>query len=274
MRRVIFSASALLIASVLSTPPVSASVLGETADSVRSVVPLRPPILAEPKGPVEIPAAPEAPVKVLPAPQAQPVEIPSVKVPETRQISPHRAPSPSSPSVNEISSGTKEPTRTATSTSTEGTQRPAASTHGFGEGSGGHDATRLGIETGSVDPAKVAPLRRWVAYVWPAIALGPIGKFLMTLQAQWETATATALSTADFPRLLLGLAGAAGPGSAGNVAGNSERPEVSKPPPGHSTDAWEADGSEVSLVVAIILCAGLIALLILTVRRELRSMHY
>jgi hypothetical protein len=285
-------AGAVLIASVFGVPSASITSPGKAAGAVGSVVPpvagisapslpsaapTQTPIPTEPQAPVEVPTVPQAPVETSAAPQASPVEVPG-----TTQKSLHLAPVPSGdltkpaspgvdlPSVNEIANGTKESAGPASAASTAGAQQTAASArNGVGKGSGSHRAAHPGVEPGSVESAKVAPLPRLLAYVWPAIALGPAWNLLATLQARWEAVTSLAIS--DVPRLLSGLTGATG---AGGVAGISEHSATPNPSPADSpgTDVWVPDGSAISHFVFIVLCAALIALLVFTVRRELRSM--
>jgi hypothetical protein len=275
-------AGAVLIASVFGASSAPATPLGQAADTVGSVVPTvtgtpSPPLpnAAPPQTPV--PAAPQAPAQTSPLPQAPSVELPTVEGPGTTPNSSHLVPAPSSgstkdsstgvdlPSVHEVTSGTREPAGTATSTSTEGVQQTAASArNGVGKGSGSHGATtRPGIES-----AKAAPLGRLLAYVWPAIALGPAGKLLAMLQARWEAATS--FPVANVARLLSGLTGAAG---SGRAAGFSEHSAIPNPSPADSPGIWEPGGGEISLLVFIVLCAALMALLVFTVRRELRSIY-
>jgi hypothetical protein len=265
-------AGTVLIASVFGASSAPATSLGEAADTVESAV---PPVAGTPSPPLPSAAPPQTPVPT--APQAPPVELPTVEGSGTTPNSSHLVPAPSSgatkdsstgvdlPSVHEVTSGTGEPAGATTSTSTEGVQQtPASARNGVGNGSGSHGATtRPGIES-----AKAAPLRRLLAYVWPAIALGPVGKLLARLQARWEAATS--LSVADVARLLSGLTGVAGSGGA---AGFSEHSAIPNPSPPDSTGIWVPDNGEISLLVLIVLCAALMALLVFTVGRELRSMY-
>jgi hypothetical protein len=283
-------AGAVLIATVFGVPSASATLLGEAAGAARSVVPpaagTSAPLLpsaAPPQTPV--PTAPQVPIKVPTAPQAPPVKVPAVKGPETTPAPSHLVPAPSdgsanasSPgvdlsSVDRIASGAKKTAGTATSTSMEGVQQAGASARsGAGKGGstspGGPGETRPGIGARSVESAKVAPLRRLLAYVWPAIALGPAGKLLAALQARWEAATS--LSVPNATRLLSGLTGITGVGGA---AGLSKRSAISSPSPADSTDISLPGGGGMSLVIFIVSSAALMGWLIFSVRRELGSMY-
>lgn len=257
-------------------PPVA----GTSASSLPSVMPPQTPVpTPTPQAPVGIPTAPQAPVEISPAPQAPPVKLPTVKEPGTN--SSHLVPAPSSgsgsvsspgvdlPSADEITSGTKESAGTATSTSAAGVRQTAASARdGVGEGSRSHDATRPGTGAGSVESARAAPLPRLLAYVWPAIALGPARTLFAELQARWEAATS--LQAVDLIRLLSGITGVT---DSGGVAGLSDSAS-SNPSPADSTGTWATDGGAISLLVLIISCAALMALLVFAVRRELRSMYH
>lgn len=285
-------ASIVLIASVFGAPSASAGLPGKAAGAAGSVVPPvtgtpAPPSLpnavpphasapAAPKAPVEVPTLPPAPAKPSPAPQTPPV-----KAPKTTPISPHPVPAPSGgstkpsghgvdlPPVGEMA-GTRESAGPATSPTAGGRQTVASARAGAGRDSSSHRATPPGIEAGSLESAKVAPLRRLLAYVWPAIPLGPAWRLLATLQAGWEATASFAIS--DVPWLLSGLTGVAG---AGGVAGISEHSATSNPSPGDSTGGgpWVLDGGEISLLAFLVSCAALIALLLFTVRRELRAMY-
>jgi hypothetical protein len=288
-------AGAVLVASIFGVPSASATPLGQAAGAGGSVVPpateAAPPSLPSasppqtpvppaPQAPVKVPTAPRAPVETSPAPQAPPVKTPTVKGPGAAPNFSHLVGAPPSgstkvsspgvdlPSVHEIAGSTKEPAGTAMSTSREVQQTAASASNGVGTGSGNDGATRLGIGAGSVESAKAAPPRRFFAYVWPAIALGPVGKQLAKLQARWRAATS--LPVADIARLLSGLTGVTGLGSA---VGFSEHSAISNPPRADSTDIWVPDGGEISLLALVISCAALMALLVFTVGRELRSIY-
>jgi hypothetical protein len=284
--RVSLAGAVLIAVAILFAIPV-----GTAAGAVGSVVPTvtetsapslpsatspQIPVPAAPQVPVKVPTVPQVPAEASPAPQA-----PSVKVPKTTQSSPHLAPAPPGgstkpsgpgvdlPSVNEIASHTKGSAGTATGAPAVGVQQTAAAArNGVDSGSGSHSTRGPGIEAGSVESAKVAPLQRLLAYVWPAIALGPAWNLLMTLQPPWEAVTSLEIS--DVPRLLAELAKAIG---AGGVAGISEHSATSNLSPADSTGIWVPDGGEISLFLFIVLCAALVALVVFTVRRELRSMH-
>jgi hypothetical protein len=120
----------------------------------------------------------------------------------------------------------------------------------------------------------VAPLPRLLAYVWPAVALGPAGDLLASLQARFEAVALLPLSVSDVSRVLAGLSEAAGEAGLAGAAEVADRAAVSSPPPADSKGIWVPDGAEISLLVLIASCAALMALLAFTIRRELHSrMH-
>ena len=246
---------------------------------------------APPRAPAKPPPVPQAPAKIPPAPQAPPAKVPSAKGPETAQNPPDLGGSPSSgstrnsspsvdlPSVHEITpGGTKKPTGVATSNSTQAQQTAVAAPNGLGESSGNHSTTRLGIRAGSSESesAGFMPLRHLMAYVWPAIALGPVGELLARLQARWEAGVSFPAVVAGVARLLSGATGAIGASEAVKRSGLTGRSELSASPnPSHagSRGFWVPGGGEISLLVLIVSCAALMALLVITVGRELRAIY-
>lgn len=270
-------AGAVLITTTFGVPSASAALLEEATSAVKSVV---PPATGTPAPSLPSAAPTTSQTSVPTAPQ-----VPTVKVPVTTPTSSHLAPAPSGgstrvsspgvdlPSVDKITSDAKELAGTATSTSTEGARQATASARaGAGKGStgpGDPGATRPGIGARSVESAKAAPLRRLLAYVWPAIALGSAGKLLATLQAGWEAVTS--LSVPDAARFLSGLTGITG---VSGVGGLSRRSAISNPSPADSTDIpLPGDGGAISLLIFIISSAALMGLLAFSVRRELGSMY-
>ncbi len=258
--------------------------------------PSLPPVVpTPPQAPVEVPTPPQVPAVKVPTPPQVPAvkgptpavpQIPAVKaptpsVPGTKPGPSHPVPTLSNspagvgaPGVDSSSVGeTANLTKGSSGGSAEAAYQTSASPLSGGEGSGSHGTRRTGTDAASIDPVRAAPLRVFFAYVWPAIALGPVGKLVGALQAQWERVTS--LSVADVSRLLVGLTGAAG---GWNVAGLSERsassdPSPGNPSPGDARTLPVPSGGEISLLVFIIVCAALAALLVFTLRREFRSMH-
>jgi hypothetical protein len=165
-----------------------------------------------------------------------------------------------------LTSGAKGSAGTATRNSTARVQQGTdAAQSGVGGGSQSRGAARPGI-AGSLESTKVASLRQFLAYVWPAIALGPAGKLWAMLQVRWEAVSPRQLS--GIPRLLSRLARITG---AGGVAGLSKDSGITNPAPDDSTGIRVPEGSAISLIVLLVSCAALMALLVFTVTRELRS---
>jgi hypothetical protein len=141
---------------------------------------------------------------------------------------------------------------------------------------GGGNARR-GSETVDVLPAEPAPSPRLFAYVWPAIALGPVEALLVTLRGEGpdelaiSSLSGIAGSVGERAELLAAEATrAAAAAGAGGVAGISANSGISTAP--------EARYEEVSrdlraFLVAVALGVAAMALLAFTVRRELGSMQ-
>jgi hypothetical protein len=295
-------AGAVLIALVFGVSSAPASPLGKVVESVESVVPPvaapstpslpsapsatppQAPVPSVPKAPVDVPTVPQAPVDTSPAPQVPPVKAPggTRKAPGGTRTPPLSLPLPSGgstkpsdpgidlASVDEKADGITQSAGTPTGASAAGARQTATSArNGVGNDPSRPGATRPGIEAGHVESAKIAPLRRLLAYVWPAIALGSAGELLATLQTRWGVAALLAMSDISaVPRLLSGLTRASG---TGGVAGVSEHSGTSNPSPANYIDTWVLDNSGISILVFLISCAALVALLAFTVRRELRS---
>jgi hypothetical protein len=289
-------AGVLLAASVSAAPAMSAVGVTGPTGPLGSVVPPKAPKVsapAVPEVPVKVPTlppgqgkAPKAP-KVPAAPQTSPAGTAAVHAPARPPSSPQGAPVPSgrpggtpdpgvdlpsAPAVTGVETGSVG-TSTSPGTSTVGAQSPDATARGRADGgSGERAAAPPGVKAGSIASAKAAPLRSLVAYVWPAIALGPgVGKLLTTLEAQWQAVAS--LPAAGATRLLLRLARAVRVSGAADVPGQG--PAALNPPRGDPQGLRIPAGSEVSsfVLIPIVLCAMAMALLVVTLRRELRSMH-
>ena len=270
--RWIAPAGPVLIALLVGVPAAAADTTGSVigAPPPPSLPSLQPP--AAPPVPVETSPAPAAPV---PAPRAAPVRAPTAQGPGTTPSSSYvvapsgnsgRASSPGvgSLSVDGVAGGTMESAATGTGT-TKGAQRSGST----GSGSGGHRSTRA-IGADSVKSAQAAPLRRFLAYVWPAIALGPTGPAGTLLEVLlMQPAAANFASILDSPRLLLAATGVADAARVGGLV-HSDGPT---PAPGDSRGLGIPDGGEISLFVLLLTCVALMALLLFTLRRELRAMH-
>jgi hypothetical protein len=264
-------AAAFTIASIFGAPSAFASPLDKAAGAVGAV---DPPVIGNP--------GPSLPRPAPPPPPAPPVKPPTVEAPETRPSSPRPVPAPASgstkaststpgvdlPSAYDPTRGAKEPAGLAPGTSTKAAQQtPASARGGAGKGLDGPGAARPRSGAGAVESAKPASPGRFLARIWPAMALGPVEKLFAALQAPWEAATSLPIS--DVPSFLSGLAEVTG---ASHAVGPAERSRSSNPPQ-DSTGIWVPDGAQISVFVLVVVCAALMALFVFTLRRELRSMH-
>jgi outer membrane biosynthesis protein TonB len=305
-RKGVLLVGAVLIASIFAIPSASASPLENAADHVKSVVSQVPgtpgPPPAVPSTPPSLPTPPPAPSAPqntpsptppkppkLPSPPKPPAEVPAapqnprgtagVNATEAGSTTSGSAAAHGSagsgasvdlPTVG-TADGTGRPAAMATNPAAGGASRPAASTgDGSGEVPGGPAPS--GLEAGSVGSARVAPLRHWIAYVWPAFPVGRVATLLASFLSG-DVAAATSLLISGVPQLLSDL-GDSGPGyGPRNVAELSKHSEISNPPAADSPDLWIADGERVAPLIFIVLAAALMALLGFTLRRELRAMR-
>jgi hypothetical protein len=240
---------ALLVASVFNTGFASAMSLGETAGTAESVVTK---ITESSSSSLPDPATPTAPVVTPAAPQL-PVKAPSAAAP--------RSSSSSNVAVT-LNSVTTSVAGTATSTSREAAQQVSASARngsgadsnrqGAAQGRGGPRTSGNG--EGSIDPAKVAPLRWFFIHVWPAIALGRDRALLTTLLKRLE-GTTSSLPPTDAARLLTGFSGASRPSgdrtlSTAHSAKPNELPAV---PPATGT---EVESYRALIFLALVVLGG------------------
>jgi hypothetical protein len=128
-------------------------------------------------------------------------------------------------------------------------------------------ATSHTAEHRAVKPRQPARPRTLLAYVWPAIALGPFGRLLSTLEPRLRAAAALLLHGA--PRLPSGLsAGALGRGGA------PERSASSAPPQADSPFVSLPGAAAISLLVLLLASAAMVALLVFAVRFEMGFAHH
>jgi hypothetical protein len=275
-RRIALVAGAILIGLVSSAPTASATLMGEVADTVGSTVesvdatPNAAPSLpsamppATPPAPVATPAAPQAPVKL------------------QTEAAPTPSPSPSSsgvnvPSADGIAGAARNSVGSATSTSKEATQQVAASarndgsqvsTPPNGRDAGASNATPHAIGTPSSAPpsitaAKVAPLRRWLARIWPAIPLGGGAGRGWAARVIWDLFRPAAAPTARLLSLAPLVARTASDSPFAGHPGTAIAPQLALP----NAPAF-ADGKR---TIYRIVLAALLALLAFTIWREFRS---
>jgi hypothetical protein len=266
-------AGVALNAAAFGVGSASATLLEEVAGAAKSVAP-----------PVTVPAAPSlpstAPPSTPPAPVAAPV------APQAPAKLPTSVTQTSSPSSTEVSSPVAD---VPSAGGVTGAPKKATSPTGSGEAlarQSGHGASASTSEVGtaggaaltsgraprkpsapsappSIRSAEVAPLRRWLARVWPAIELGR-GEAVL---AKWEDTRTRPLTVFDPPRLfLLGIARASGDPTP------SEHSATPNDPLAGPNSAPVLAGREITLFV-IFSFAALLALLVSTVWAELRARY-
>lgn len=278
-------AGVVLIPLVFGGAPASAAPLEEAAGTVKSVtgtpapqLPTPPPPPATPPAPVGRPTAPQIPVDQTPT-GVTPASSPSPDLAPNPSGNPTKVPSPDAdlPSIDGGASSTKESAGRVTSTSTEATQRGAPSVQGaapVGSDPGqGPDSSR---GRRSVVSVEAAPLPRWIAYVWPAIALGQTGDALAALLVRWEAATSLAASDAArlFSRLM-GITRAFRLPASSDAFKPSEQPATPKgslaAPPIDPVPAGAGMSLFLTMITLLMALLGLIALARLTVGEEFFS---
>lgn len=286
--------AAVLFALACGVPFASAGGVKEVVGSAGSATPSVPETAPPPQ--VTLPTAAPAPVKIPPPPPATPAKVPpahqdsAVKSPGTTPSPSHGSPAPTGDSASGSGPRVGLPTVDGlTGDATEGVgsvaggarrgphSTPASAGSGVDRDSGGRGAARTGREAGSLRSARVAPLRRLLAYVWPAIALSPAGKLLASLRARWDAAISPRASRADASRPLSGLSGPnvpVGAAGTGSLTGLSDRSALSNPSSSGSRGIAVTVGPAISLGVLILFFTALLALLGFTIRRELHSSTY
>jgi hypothetical protein len=246
---------------LLGGPSASAGPLEDTASTVSSSLP-------------DLPAAPiQAPSAEVPATPTVGVDLPAPAAtdPPPAEISPVRsggaAPS-GSPASAGPQSGGAGPVRVATgpADSATGTAGEAAGTgagHPTGDNGSPEGPTPTDARAGrhSVDPAHPAPLRRWLARVWPAIALGPFGGLFA---APGPSGGLRGLLSTPVAHRLQAILGPGGEwGVSGAHAGRSA--DSGSPFPG--ADVGQPGGLGASLLVLLLGSGTLVALLFLVLAR-------
>lgn len=276
-------ACAVLVVLIFGVPFAYASLQEEAAGAMGSVVASAtespapslpssvPPV--DPPPSVETPTVPQVPVKAPTEPQV-PVKAPNAVTP-TSSPSPHLASTPSGSGTSASSTGANLPLvgeKTsavkggAASTSTVAVQRAPASVRNRvdrdANGPSGPDAR----------PVKAVPLPRWLAHVWPAIALVKTVKVLAVLLARWEGATSVTGSgdTQRATSQLVGITGNSG------VLGLSKQSVASHDRLGSPTLAPAPASGGMSLfltmITLLLTLIGLIALARLAVGEEFFSL--
>jgi hypothetical protein len=265
-RRRLAVAGALLLASALSAPPASATLAGEAAGTAGSVVESATGAPA-PSVPTTPPPAPPAPA----TPPAPPVQVPVDPVKAPTEAAP--PPSSGAPkgattgadavsTVEEVARGAGGSATAAMRASTEATS--SAPAHGGGSPFG--DA-RPASGSGKHSPklTRATPVGRFLAYVWPAMALEQYKDLLSNFIARLEAVRPLPLPDAA---------------TGSSPSGSSGRTHAAHPSPGQqigmpastaghpSLGATLAEGAKTLLYAA---AAALLALFIFAAWAELRS---
>jgi hypothetical protein len=264
---------------LLTVPSASADLLGETVAKVTSSLPqVSAPQLPPP--PVVAPTNPSVEVTPAPVPRA------SAGASEASAAAPPEAPAPtsgrsgdSSPegigalagTVARVTTGDTEgvgiPVDQAPEPSGDGPQATASGTTDIaGPTTSAPSSKGRAL---SSHPRRVDPFSRWLAYIWPAIALGPFERFMVAPARRLLAALRPA--TADggpglFPHLTATEA-------AGSAAGASRSAAIGGDSPSADPRIPFAAGAALPLFVLFISAAALMALLAASVRRELGSIH-
>lgn len=246
------------MALLIGAPSAPANVVDEVVGTVTSLPspPVAVPEIRRAPSPtppvrIEVPGAPAGPpVKEPPAPSAS-EDVPS---PDLQAVG-------SSPShaVDNLAGSERDASGALAGTRNAGREDNPL---GAGEGSGSEAGSGTAVE-----PGREAPLRRWLAHVWPAVALGPFGELLTALPGSVEAVTGA--SALELRQVLLALQTGAGVGT-GEEIGNpaSAAAPQSSPQPSPPPVSIPIGGA-ISAFILIVASACLLALLLLAVRQEL-----
>jgi hypothetical protein len=302
--------AASLVILAVAAPGAAATKLSEVAGAAGSIVdsvteapvpslPQTPPV--PPPPPVTIPTAPQTPVKV---PSAPPVNVPSappVKVPNAPptsssapQLTPATTGGPATVAgggagsrSDGVATGVEKQLRGAvTGISREGASSGAVAGYGRSDpslnrqsGDESQSGQRPGAPPASgpraraVGAAEAAPLRRWLAYVWPAVALGPFARALVVLLPDLVGASMPPMP--DPARLFTQVLGVAASSGGSSLSEPVPTPQSSRSAP-HSDLLPSSGGMSLLITILTILAAliGVVALARLTVGEEFFSMRW
>jgi hypothetical protein len=253
-----------LIAVFAVAPPASADLLKEATGTVETVTSSLPQA-TPPSDPSASTPAPTPPPVQIQVPTPPKVSAPKVTVPSPVKTSPPDSPSvgaASSSGVGNVLAGSaKESVDTVAGTPT------AAGPEAGGAASPGHGrarATSPASGARSVESRREAPLRRWMAYVWPAVALGPLGELVTGLQAALGHSTLPRIPVPNFLGLMSGLAA----GTVTSDRGHSSAPDFS---PAGSPAISLPGGEDFPLLRLLVSFLAFMGLLLVAVRLELGS---
>jgi hypothetical protein len=292
-RRTALAAGAFLIASVLSAPLAAATPIGKAVGNPAAAVPSLPaspsatpslpsaaPPATPPAPPVATPATPKAPAnlppKATPAPSPSPTSprgtaTPSppptgsgVDVPADVPAVERRARG-TAKAVGSVPSAAKETLEGAAPSRIAGGRAPILQN---GQDAGASEAAPRAIGGSSTPPsiraAEVAPLRRWLARIWPAIPLGGgAGSGWAARLIAGDLFRPPAAAIARLLSLVPPITRAPGDSPFAGHPGAANAPQPDLPNPLAGTDGTK--------IVYLAVLAVLLALLAFTIWREFRS---
>lgn len=225
-----------------------------------------------PKPPVRVQVEPPAPPRVSLPPVSSPPVKPPVPPPAPEEQAateaPVGAPSPSGPvdGLARSARGVVENLAGSSHSTGQADHLPLGTRATKGSSGQVPDTAAAPV----VEPGRPAPVRRWLARVWPAVALGPFGELLSALPRGLEAIVG--VSVPELRRVLVALQTGAGVG-AGDRGGQPAptvalQPSQPSPPP-----VAIPVGGAISVFVLLIASACLLALLLFAVRQELGALY-
>lgn len=218
--------------------------------------------------------------------QPLPNVLPPIEVPSTPELPPLPAPTPAAPeppapvnpskAVGEVAAGAEEAAEAVTRLPSEVVGKLHSGSNSGSGGTAGDPAPGKGEQgaptidarrpESSIDPAAAAPLRRLLAYVWPAVAL-EFSEVGMPLLAR--LAVAAGIPVADALGLLSGLLPAVLGVEADSSPGNQATPREALLSPPEVPVLGDGMGLLLSLVTAFLAAVSLLAMARLLVGEEL-----
>jgi hypothetical protein len=260
--RVVFL-TALLFGCLVSPAAADPIALDRGLDAVESAV-----------GSVaELPGKLPPPVPEPPAASPQRPEVGAVEPEIVREPLPP-PPAPRAPGSVEPPSGVSDPVAGTAAGTDPGNAPPAPAPVGAGPDRSAKPAPGLGTAgpaPGSIRPAMPAPRRELLAYVWPAIALGPVGDALMTRVA--ALAPALLLRSLTAPASL-SPSGAGAPASDGPGTAAPTAPAASPDPSPFFTPHSGGMSFLVTVITILAALVGMVALARLTVGEDFFSRRW
>jgi hypothetical protein len=243
----------------LNAVPAAAISTGEVTDTVDSVV---APLTAPPQPPLQGVPQPQAPAD--PIDSAAGATAPSPGGSTVAGAAGSLGAATHQPSSGSVTNSANELADTAAETPTGAAQHAAPSLHsGLAanrDPDGQAQTSSPGDGKASFQPAKAAPPRRFVAYVWPAIALWPGPRPLSALLAKLTGVDSLAIERAA--RLLSSPVGSA------RAPSDSALPAHHPTPNAHNAIPVGTAASLGAKILFYLATAALLAMLALTIRKE------